>query len=82
VLDWEGKEVPMRRAVCLAAIIMGLAAFGCDRERTFPEPRVSTPEERTNLPAVNERIEREADHETRPITPRTAPAPGDRGSNP
>jgi hypothetical protein len=66
----------MRGAGWLAAtaIVIAITAFGCERERRrVPEPKMS---EKTDLPAVNERIEREAEQGTRTGAPPAADQPG------
>ncbi len=69
-----------------AAIFVAIAAAGCERKESVPEPKVS---EKTDLPAVNERIEREAEQGTRSGAPPASEQPGsetrrpaDRGKSP
>lgn len=44
-----------------AAIVIAMMTYGCERDRGIPEPRVSSPEEKTSLPRINERVEREVE---------------------
>lgn len=68
----------MRKANWLAAlaVVVAMANFGCNRESRVPEPKVP---EKAQLPAINDRIEREADQGTRPAPPPPAEQPGREG---
>jgi hypothetical protein len=63
-------RMSMRKANWLTAlaVVVVLATLGCNRESSVPEPKVP---EKAQLPAINDRIEREADQGVRPAEPPT-----------